>query len=538
MKKLSGRILDCTLRDGGYYNNWQFNRSFVEKYLLGLSETPVSRIEIGFRSPIAKDFKGPYFYSSEVFLETLKTDSKAEFGVMINASDFSETGFKKEIECLFVNQSTSLIRFVRIASHLHEVDKSLNIASVLQKKGYSVCLNLMQISEVSMGDLARCASDPRLQEEISCFYIADSLGCLYPKNIDDIHDCIRASFQGSLGIHTHDNCGFALTNSLRACELGFDWIDSTLLGMGRGPGNVSTESLLGELFGYENFLSSWRALGCFVVDEMASLKTEFGWGSDLLYAIAGSQRIHPTFVQKMCSDNNSSAKSKLLGLSKLSKCDGAKYSESVFVQLASSVTFSGAERGKSFGSNLEVNKRVAVIANNECSEVLSDDIAIWAKREKVSLVGLNAVSFFSDSLDLTFCCHPTRIDEVLDLDDRGSRLVAPFSLATDDLIGTKDPGEMLDIPYEVVPGQLSLSGGVARIPCLDVLAYTLAVICSGEKVEEIFFVGITGEGIDTSQFNRTSEILRLTERIYPSIKLKSLVPTSYALPIEGLYGLF
>ena len=26
-------ILDCTLRDGGYYTHWDFDKKFVEQYL-------------------------------------------------------------------------------------------------------------------------------------------------------------------------------------------------------------------------------------------------------------------------------------------------------------------------------------------------------------------------------------------------------------------------------------------------------------------------------------------------------------------------
>tara|TARA_Y100000294_G_scaffold11130_1_gene10230 strand:- start:167 stop:391 length:225 start_codon:yes stop_codon:yes gene_type:complete len=27
------KILDCTLRDGGYYNNWDFSKNLISKYL-------------------------------------------------------------------------------------------------------------------------------------------------------------------------------------------------------------------------------------------------------------------------------------------------------------------------------------------------------------------------------------------------------------------------------------------------------------------------------------------------------------------------
>ena len=41
------KILDCTLRDGGYYTNWDFKPQTVDKYLKAMEELPIDYIEIG-----------------------------------------------------------------------------------------------------------------------------------------------------------------------------------------------------------------------------------------------------------------------------------------------------------------------------------------------------------------------------------------------------------------------------------------------------------------------------------------------------------
>ena len=33
------KLLDCTLRDGGYYNNWNFEKKLVNEYLKAINET-------------------------------------------------------------------------------------------------------------------------------------------------------------------------------------------------------------------------------------------------------------------------------------------------------------------------------------------------------------------------------------------------------------------------------------------------------------------------------------------------------------------
>ena len=71
MHKKKIKILDCSLRDGGYYNNWDFDNYLVENYLRCMKDAKVDIVEIGFRSLPSKDFKGPFYYSTENFLNNL-----------------------------------------------------------------------------------------------------------------------------------------------------------------------------------------------------------------------------------------------------------------------------------------------------------------------------------------------------------------------------------------------------------------------------------------------------------------------------------
>lgn len=64
--------LDCTLRDGGYYNNWNFKISLIEKYLNAMSDIKIDYVEIGFRSLEKNEFKGPCAYTTDEFINTLK----------------------------------------------------------------------------------------------------------------------------------------------------------------------------------------------------------------------------------------------------------------------------------------------------------------------------------------------------------------------------------------------------------------------------------------------------------------------------------
>ena len=54
-------VLDCTLRDGGYHNNWNFNKKVVQDYLLVISKLNIDFVELGFRFLEKDKIKGPVF---------------------------------------------------------------------------------------------------------------------------------------------------------------------------------------------------------------------------------------------------------------------------------------------------------------------------------------------------------------------------------------------------------------------------------------------------------------------------------------------
>jgi len=88
MKNYFVNLLDCTLRDGGYYNNWDFGSDVVDRYLRSMQAASVDVIEIGFKSLPKSSFMGPYYYCTDEFLEGLDLPSNPTIGVMINCKEF------------------------------------------------------------------------------------------------------------------------------------------------------------------------------------------------------------------------------------------------------------------------------------------------------------------------------------------------------------------------------------------------------------------------------------------------------------------
>lgn len=66
------KILDCTLRDGGYYTNWDFNSKIVDAYILAMNELPIDYLEVGYRNKPSKEYMGKIWIYSCICFKTFK----------------------------------------------------------------------------------------------------------------------------------------------------------------------------------------------------------------------------------------------------------------------------------------------------------------------------------------------------------------------------------------------------------------------------------------------------------------------------------
>ena len=57
------KILDCTLRDGGYYNNWHFPEALVEHYLMSVAKAQIDYVELGLRQFNSEEWRGGVNYA-------------------------------------------------------------------------------------------------------------------------------------------------------------------------------------------------------------------------------------------------------------------------------------------------------------------------------------------------------------------------------------------------------------------------------------------------------------------------------------------
>ena len=105
------KLLDCTLRDGGYYTNWNFSSDLVDIYLKTTSKLPIKYIELGYLSD-AKDNNGPFYHLNyntiSLAKKILRKDQKVY--AMINTKEIKNS--KQLISIISkVNGSIDGVRF-------------------------------------------------------------------------------------------------------------------------------------------------------------------------------------------------------------------------------------------------------------------------------------------------------------------------------------------------------------------------------------------------------------------------------------------
>ena len=172
---------------------------------------------------------------------------------MVNASDL--VGQKRSplniCKRLFPNLKRSKIKFVRFACHHEEVFLLSDCLKWLKQNQIRVFVNIMQISEIKQNQIRKICNFLNRKSDI--LYLADSLGSLTINQVKKIVYLFKKYWKFDLGIHAHNNLNLALKNSIQANKLGVVWIDSTITGMGRGPGNTTTEEIIKEKFGINKF---------------------------------------------------------------------------------------------------------------------------------------------------------------------------------------------------------------------------------------------------------------------------------------------
>ena len=223
------QLLDCTIRDGGYINNWQFSQDFAEALYRAVSEAGVDYIETGFVFGESRETKSPWAnYNPSAYNELrAAVPHGCRISGMLNFGGFELDEIPPASETHF--------DMLRMACHRVDAEEATKTAAVLAQRGYETTINYMGISNytpVQLIELIQLIND--YKNDVGFFYVADSFGSLMPNDTRRIVDTLKYGTQAELGFHPHNNLQMAFANSLSAIDAGASIVDGSVFGMGRG----------------------------------------------------------------------------------------------------------------------------------------------------------------------------------------------------------------------------------------------------------------------------------------------------------------
>jgi 4-hydroxy 2-oxovalerate aldolase len=281
------KILDCTVRDGGLINQWQFSDDFVRKVFIALSQSGVDYMEIGYKSSekyFSRSENGAWKFCSEDDLKRIVGgfEKKLKLSAMADIGRIDYEDIPKK--------SDSILDMIRIACYVKEIDKAISLAHYCLDKGYETTINIMAVSKVLEKDLDE-ALDDISKSDVPIIYLVDSFGAMYS---EQIHFLAKKYFEAlpgkELGIHTHNNQQLAFANTIEGIIAGINRLDATIYGMGRGAGNCPLELLLSFL---KNPKFDIRPIIDIIQEIFIPMKAKIEWGYHIPYMITGILNEHP-----------------------------------------------------------------------------------------------------------------------------------------------------------------------------------------------------------------------------------------------------
>ena len=531
--------IDCTLRDGGYYCNWDFSSNFVNNYLIALTVANINYVELGYRLLENKGFKGAYAFCNDDFLNSLNIPSGINVAIMINSEDLIlDDKFNVEsIMTLFpLDSNESKVDLVRIACTFNDFEMIAPAFKLLKKKGYKTAVNIMQISKIRSSQLYKIATISN-KNDIDVIYLADSFGSLIPETIEDILRLLKENWEGEIGFHAHDNKGFALINTLKAIENGIVWVDSTINGMGRGAGNTKTEELLLSLHNYKKDKSNLIPLLKMINNDFTKLKEKYGWGSNAYYFMAAERSIHPTYIQTILADDRFKEEDILSVINYLENEDSTKF---VSDQLERSKNFYPE---KSIGTFAPIrilnNKEVLIIGSSNNLTKHKKALENFIRKHKPVVIALNACSQIDDSLiDYRIACNPIRLMADLDTYLRLNQpLITPLSMLPKSLFNKLIGKEVLDYGIGISKNGFEFNEKYGILPNQLVFAYVLSFIASG-KAKKAFLSGFEGYGLGDIRNSEINELIDKFKQKEKNLRLIAITPSQYSgLEEISIYGI-
>lgn len=299
-------LLDCTLRDGGYVNNWHFGHAVIEHILNKLVASNVEYIECGYLSQVKGGSPEDTQFADFDAVERVLPEKYARqsYAVMINFGEY-------DIDAIPAAGENAPV--IRVCFHKKKMKEALVYCRQLKDKGYKVFVQPM--ASLNYTDIEFLELIDRTNEiQPDCFYIVDSFGVMELRDFQRLIAVADHNLNANimLGYHSHNNLQQAYGNAKFFVEQNLQHrliLDASVYGMGRGAGNLNMELFASYL--NKNYGKNYNidALLDIMDEYLKPIFSEHFWGYSLPFYLSAQYNCHPNYADYYSDKNTLSNKS-------------------------------------------------------------------------------------------------------------------------------------------------------------------------------------------------------------------------------------
>lgn len=504
------KILDCTLRDGGYYTSWDFPSQIVDSYVEAMNRLPIDYLEVGYRNNPSKEYLGEFGYSPVSTLQHIRKKCTKKIAVMLNEKSTRPENLEKLLGTI-----RGLVDMIRIAVDPSNFDRALGLAKDIKAMGFEVGFNTMYMSKWKEYDgfLDKLGG---LNGVVDLFCMVDSFGGIFPEEVIHIYEEVKSKTNVPIGFHGHNNLQLGLVNTLTAIGCGVDYVDATILGMGRGAGNLNMELLLAAL-NKKGLDVDFNVLGD-VISSFMPLYDKFQWGTNLPYMLSGANSMPQKDVMEWVANRAYSFNCivRALNNKKNQIKDNARYPLFDAPSSDKALIVGG---GNSCVEHQQAIKRYAQLSPNM-------PIIFVTARHAAIYNGLPNPKYYC----LVGNEAKRMSKNISGKDFNGTCLLAPYPR----VMGTEVPVYAENQTYELE----AITFTSSYLDSCTTIALQAAIAMGAKEINIVGYDGYKGEVLSEKEMELSNENRVLFEDIVSidGIKVRSLTPTLYkSLCIESIY---
>jgi len=287
------KILDCTLRDGGYINNWRFGYSNIKSIITRLTKANIDIVETGFLEDGEYDPDKSLFSDVCQIEDVLPADrGKTQFVAMTRYGHLDIKNLRE--------YDGKSINGIRVTFHEDEAEEAIAYCKLVKDKGYKTYVQPVGTTSYTDEYLLKLI---KIVNELQpyAFYIVDTLGLMRKNDLLRMYYLIDNNLDQDIviGFHSHNNLQLSFSNAQELVDLHTKRqiiLDSSVYGMGRGAGNLNTELIAQHLNFTRDYIYNTDYLLEIIDETIDAISKKYTWGYSVPYYLAAINNCHPNYA--------------------------------------------------------------------------------------------------------------------------------------------------------------------------------------------------------------------------------------------------